>query len=61
MIGATSGAGTAYSFGASELNPVFSSAVHAVQSLDFCVVFCRSLLVLFSHGHCIVFLIQRIK
>jgi hypothetical protein len=38
MMGATSGAGTAY-FGAPEFNPDFSSVVHAVQSLDFCVVF----------------------
>ena len=56
MTGDTSGAGTAYSVGASEFNPVFSSAVHAVQSLDFCVVFCRLLLVLVcSYGHCIVY------
>ena len=49
MTGGASGAGAAYSVGAPEFNLFFSSAVHAVLSLDFCVVFCRLLLVLVCH------------
>ena len=39
--GATSGAGTAYPFGAHEFTPVFSG-VRVAQSLVFCVVHCKS-------------------
>jgi hypothetical protein len=49
MTGGASGAGAAYSVGAPEFNLFFSSAVHAVLSLDFCVVLCRLLLVLVCH------------
>ena len=34
--------------------PLFFCGVHVAQSLVFCVVFCRSLFVLFPFGHCIV-------
>ena len=33
--------------------PVFSG-FRVTRSLDFCVVFCRSLFILFSFGHCVV-------
>jgi len=53
MMGATSGAGTAYPFGVPEFTPVFSG-VRFTRSLVFCVMFCRLLFVLchFSFGHC---------
>jgi hypothetical protein len=41
--GATSGAETAYPSGTHEFTPSFSG-VNVIQSLVFCVVFCRSLL-----------------
>ena len=44
--GDTSGAGTAYSSGLSEFNQIVSGAL-VVQSLVFCIVFCRSLFVIF--------------
>ena len=42
--GATSGAGTAYSFGAPEFTTPSISVVRVTQSLVFCVMLCRSLL-----------------
>jgi hypothetical protein len=54
--GATSGAGTAYPFGAPEFIPVFSgvcvtqSLVLYVCFLDRCLSFCA-----FSFGHCAVY------
>jgi hypothetical protein len=45
-MGATSGTGTALPTGAPELTPVFSG-VRVARSLVFCIVFCRSLFVLF--------------
>jgi hypothetical protein len=54
-MGATSGAGTAYTFGAPEFIHGFIR-VRVARSLVFSVVFCRSLFVLLSlsFGHCIV-------
>jgi hypothetical protein len=46
MAGITCGVGTAYPFGASEFTPGFS-LIRVARSLAFCVVFCRSLFVLF--------------
>jgi hypothetical protein len=53
--GATSGAGTAYSSGASEFTPCFSG-VRVAQSLVLCVCFVeRSLsFCTFSFGHCVI-------
>jgi len=45
-MGPTSGAGTAYPSGSLGITPGFYG-VRVAQSLDFCVVFCRSLFVLF--------------
>ena len=45
-MGATCGAGTAYPYGWPEFTPVVSG-VRFVRSLVFCVLFCRSLFVLF--------------
>jgi hypothetical protein len=45
--GTTSIAGIAYHSGAPEFTPIFRGARAIVQSLDFCVVFSRSLFVLF--------------
>jgi len=50
--GATSGAGTVYPPGAPEFTPVIS--VLCVALFFYCVVFCRSLFVLFYFGHCVV-------
>ena len=47
MTGATHGPGTAYPSEATEFTPIFSW-VRVIRSLDFCVLFCRSLFVLFS-------------
>ena len=56
-MGATSGAGPVYPFGAHEFTPVFSgvritrSLVLYVCFVDHCLSFCP-----FSFGHCVVFL-----
>jgi len=55
-MGATSGAGTAYLSGAPEFTPVFSG-IHVSQSLVFCVLFCRSLLIVFLFFFAIVVVI----
>jgi len=44
---ATSGAGNAYTSGASEFTPIFFNGVGVAQSLVFFVVFCTPLFVLF--------------
>jgi cadmium resistance protein CadD (predicted permease) len=49
----TRGAGTLYPSGAHEFVPVFRG-VRVARSFVFCVVFCRSLFVLFSFDQCIV-------
>ena len=46
-ISVTSGAGTAYLSGATQSNPV-STGIRVVQFFVFCLVFCRSLLVILS-------------
>jgi len=51
--GVTSGAGTVYPFGSPEFTLGFCGVCIA-RSLVFCVVFCRSLFVPFSFGHCII-------
>jgi hypothetical protein len=45
-------AGSAYPSRPLEFNLVYSG-VHVAQTLVLCVVFCNSLLVLLSFGHCI--------
>jgi hypothetical protein len=53
--GATSGAGTTYTFGAPKFTPVFGE-VCVDQSLVFYVVLCILWFVLFSFGHCFVYI-----
>ena len=53
LTGATRGEGTAHPSIIHESIPGFCS-VRVVRSLVFCIVFCRSLFVLFSFGYCIV-------
>ena len=52
--GVTRVAETTYPSGAPEFTPVFSG-VRVAQCLVVCVVFCRSLFVPLSFGHCVVF------
>ena len=51
--GATCGAETANPCEAHEFSPVFSG-VRVSRSSVFCIMFCRSLFVLFLFGHCVV-------
>jgi hypothetical protein len=53
MTSAINGAGTTYPSGAPEFTPVFFSRIRVARSLVFCVVFCRSLFILFW-GQCVV-------
>ena len=53
QTGSTRGAGTMYPSGAHEFFPVFRR-VRVARSFVFCVVFCRSMFVLFSFDQCIV-------
>ena len=46
-------AGTTYPSGAPEVTPIYSG-YRVARSLIICVVFCRTLFVLFSFGHCVV-------
>ena len=46
-------AGTTYPSGAPEVTPIYSG-YRVARSLVICVVFCRTLFVLFSFGHCVV-------
>jgi hypothetical protein len=51
--GATGGAGATYPSGAPVFTPILRG-VRVARSLVVCVMFCRSLFVLFSFRHCIV-------
>ena len=59
MIGATSGAGTAYPSGAPEFTPIFSG-VCVTRSLVLMCMFCRSLFVFFFWPLCCLSLDLRI-